>query len=61
MDRSAQVIAPMSFKRDWLPWTPAVVVIVGLALGTVLFGAGMLSGGPARSAGYATRGCSAPA
>ena len=56
MDRSVQVIAPMSLKRDWLPWTPAVVAIVGVALGTALFGAGMLSGGPARSAGYATGG-----
>jgi hypothetical protein len=44
MDGPVQVIALMSLKRDWLPWKPAVVAIVGATIGAAMFGAGMLSG-----------------
>ena len=32
MDGPVQVIALMSLKRDWLPWRPAVVAIVGATI-----------------------------
>lgn len=61
MDGPVQVIALMSLKRDWLPWKPAVVPIVGATIGAALFGAGMLSGDRPGAPAMRPGGCSAPA